>query len=149
MKAREFNRIWGKPWDWEYLLQIEKRKLKEMAEYFKRTQTTVGWEFQVRDCELCVKLIDINCEKDPYYKMWLENCYGETALKNGTFNKFHVTKHVNFNNIKRFLPNIDIDNKMIRFNCCGQHAGLSYKEFNEVSKEAFNDEVNKAIMELS
>lgn len=44
---------------------------------------------------------------------------------------------------------IDIDNKMIRFNCCGQHAGLPYKEFNEVSKEAFNDEVNKAIMELS
>ena len=43
--------------------------------------------------------------------MWLENCYGETAIKNGTFNKFHVTKHVNFNNIKRFLPNIDIDNK--------------------------------------
>lgn len=111
MKAREFNRIWGKPWDWEFLLQIEKRKLKEMAEYFKRTQTTVGWEFQVRDCELCVKLIDIICEKDPYYKMWLENCYGETALKNGTFNKFHVTKHVNFNNIKRFLPHIDIDNK--------------------------------------
>ena len=49
MKAREFNRIWGKPWDWEFLLQIEKRKLKEMAEYFKRTQTTVGWEFQVRE----------------------------------------------------------------------------------------------------
>lgn len=40
---------------------------------------------------------------------------------------------------------IDIDNKMIRFNCCGQYAGLSYKEFDGVSKEAFKEEVDKAI----
>ena len=43
---------------------------------------------------------------------------------------------------------IDIDNRMIRFNCCGQHAGLSYKEFDGVSKEAFKYEVNKALLEL-
>lgn len=113
MKAREFNRIWGKPWDWEYLLQIEKRKLKEMAEYFKRYQLTVGWEFQVRDCELCVKLIDIICEKDPYYRMWIENCYGETAFKNGTFRNFPVTKHINLNNIQRFLPHRIIRPEML------------------------------------
>lgn len=104
MKAREFNRIWGKPWDYEYLLNIEKRKFKEMAEYFKRTQATKDWEFQVRDCELCVKLIDIICLNDPYYIMWLENCYGDTAFKNNTFDNFPVTKHINLNNIKRFLP---------------------------------------------
>lgn len=40
---------------------------------------------------------------------------------------------------------IDIDYKMIRFNCCGQYAGLSYKEFDGVSKEAFKEEVDKAI----
>lgn len=43
---------------------------------------------------------------------------------------------------------IDIDNKMIRFNCCGQHSGLSYKEFDGVSKEEFKYEVNKALLEL-
>jgi hypothetical protein len=43
---------------------------------------------------------------------------------------------------------IDFDNRMIRFNCCGQYAGLSYKEFDGVSKEAFKSEVNKAIAEL-
>lgn len=43
---------------------------------------------------------------------------------------------------------IDIDNKMIRFNCCGQHAGLSYKEFDSVSKEEFKNEINKVIAEI-
>ena len=62
MKSRGFKRIWGKPWDYAYLLLLEQRKLKEMAAYFQKSQLTVGWEFQVRDCELCVKLIDIILE---------------------------------------------------------------------------------------
>lgn len=43
---------------------------------------------------------------------------------------------------------IDFDNRIIRFNCCGQYAGLSYKEFDGVSKEAFKYEVDKALLEL-
>lgn len=50
-------------------------------------------------------------------------------------------KYFNWDNIAY----IDIDNKMIRFNCCGQHAGLAYTEFYSVSKEAFKEEVDKAI----
>ena len=40
---------------------------------------------------------------------------------------------------------IDIDNRTIRFNCCGQYAGLAYKEFDGISKEAFKSEVDKAL----
>ena len=40
---------------------------------------------------------------------------------------------------------IDIDNRLIKFNCCGQYAGLAYKEFGAVSKEAFKEEVDKAL----
>ena len=76
MKGREFKRVWGKPWDYSYLLAIEQRKLKEMANYFKKSKLTVGCERQVRECELCVKLIDIILEKDKDYRVWLHANYG-------------------------------------------------------------------------
>ena len=36
MKVREFKRVWGFPWDYTYLLQIEQCKIKEMSAYFKK-----------------------------------------------------------------------------------------------------------------
>ena len=99
MKGRELKRVWGHPWDYGYLLEIEQRKLKEMAAYFKKSQLTVGWEFQVRDCELCVKLLDIIMEKDPYYKSWLRQAYGDPAFEDANV-KFPV--YVNTRNSDRF-----------------------------------------------
>ena len=99
MKGRELKRVWGHPWDYGYLLEIEQRKLKEMAAYFKKSQLTVGWKFQVRDCELCVKLLDIIMEKDPYYKSWLRQAYGGPAFED-TDVKFPV--YVNTRNSDRF-----------------------------------------------
>lgn len=99
MKGRELKRIWGHPWDYGYLLAIEQRKLKEMAAYFKKSQLTVGWEFKVRDCELCVKLLDIIMEQDPYYKSWLRQAYGDLNFENKQV-KFPV--YVNVKNAERF-----------------------------------------------
>ena len=99
MKGRELKRIWGHPWDYGYLLEIEQRKLKEMAAYFKKSQLTEGWKFQVRDCELCVKLLDIILEQDPYYKSWLKQAYGGPAFED-TNVKFPV--YVNTRNSERF-----------------------------------------------
>ena len=103
MKGREFKRVWGQPWDYSYLLSIEQRKLKEMAAYFKKSQLTVGWEFQVRDCELCVKLLDIILEKDKDYRAWLNTNYGEQARKSEMVGKKPFHKHINLKNLKRFL----------------------------------------------
>lgn len=103
MKGREFKRVWGFAWDYAFLLQIEQRKLKEMAAYFKKYKRTVGWEFQVRDCELCVKLIDIILERDVWYQSWLQANFGT----GGYLTKF--TKHINIRNSKRFMPNVDFD----------------------------------------
>lgn len=97
MKARKFRRIWGKPWDYSYLLEIEKRKFKEMAAYFSKSQLTVGWEFQVRNCELCVKLLDIILEKDQDYLSWLHHNYGVGARKQA------FGKHINIKNATRFM----------------------------------------------
>lgn len=102
MKSRKLRRIWGKPWDFTYLLNLEQFKLKEMVAYFKKSQLTVGWEFQVRDINLCIKLIDIILEKDKYYQSWLHNCYGSTPNKQLPF-----PVYVNLKNYKRFMPLVD------------------------------------------
>lgn len=102
MKSRKLRRIWGEPWDFAYLLELEQYKLKEMSAYFKKSQLTVGWEFQVRDIELCIKLIDIILEKDQYYQSWLHNCYGSMPIKQLPF-----PVYVNSKNCKRFMPLLD------------------------------------------
>ena len=107
MKGREFKRIWGKPWDYSYLLAIEQKKFKEMAAHFKKHKITEHWELQVRDCKLCVKLLDIIQEKDIYYNDWLNSCnFTENDIK--TFNKY-----VNLNNAIRFHVTVDDDNKFL------------------------------------
>lgn len=100
MKGREFKRIWGYPWDYAYLLQIEKRKLQEMGKYFKKHQRTVGWEYQVREINICIKLIDIILENDIHYKSWLKASYGYNTPRTPV--KFPV--YINARNYKRFCP---------------------------------------------
>lgn len=102
MKSRKFRRIWGKPWDFSYLLELEQYKLKEMLTYFKKSQATIGWEYQVRDIELCIKLIDIILEKDQYYRSWLHNSYGGDRPHRES--KFPV--YINVKNYKRFWPTL-------------------------------------------
>lgn len=104
MKGREFKRVWGFPWDYSYLLAIEQRKLREMANYFKKSQLTVGWERQVRECELCVKLLDIIMERDSDYKAWLNVNYRYKTIFDLRMSKqtpFH--KYVNIRNASRFM----------------------------------------------
>ena len=110
MKIRKFRRIWGKPWDYCYLLEIEQRKLKEMAEYFKKSQLTVGWEIQVRDCELCVKLIDIILEKTKAYRSWLHNNYGQVKQSIKDMRPIPFSIYVNTRNAKRFIHHFHLTN---------------------------------------
>ena len=100
MKAREFKRIWGYNWDFYYLLQIEQRKLKEMASYFAKYQRHVGWEKSVWEMNVCIQLIDIILEKDKYYKSWLHNSFGGC---NWSASPFPI--HVNIKNVSRFMKN--------------------------------------------
>lgn len=95
MKSREFKRIWGKPFDWFYLLKLEQRKLLEMRNYFNKYRRVKGWEYQVRDCDLCIKLIDIILQEDKYYKSWINS-----HLTDKGRTPFPV--HINTRNIKRF-----------------------------------------------
>ena len=104
MKGREFKRIWGEAWDACFLLEIEKRKLTEIRDYIAKHKRHVDWAFDVRDMNICLKLLDIILEKDQYYTSWLNNCYGVTPHKQLPF-----TVYVNMRNYKRFIPTIDVD----------------------------------------
>ena len=102
MKGREFKRIWGKPWDFGYLLKLEQYKIREMCRYFQKSKLTEGWELQVRDLKICDKLISIINEEDKHYRGWLDRCYGVYAKGQIPF-----PVHVNTNNYKRFMPEVE------------------------------------------
>lgn len=104
MKAREFKRIWGKPWDFGYLLKLEQYKIREMRDYIQKYHTHLRWENQVREMTICIKLIDIILEEDVYFKSWLHNCYGCIPHKNLPF-----PVYVNINNCNRFSPDLNKD----------------------------------------
>lgn len=104
MKGREFKRIWGEAWDACFLLEIEKRKLTEIRDYIAKHKRHVDWELDVRDMNICLKLLDIILEKDQYYRSWLDNCYGSRLHKQLPF-----PVYVNLRNYKRFIPTIDVD----------------------------------------
>lgn len=87
MKPRAFKRIWGKPWDYSYLLILEYHKLKEMANHFEKHKYFEGWEEVVKEIRLCLKLIDIVLERDP---------------KRYCINSGRVRTYVNVRNCDRF-----------------------------------------------
>lgn len=103
MKPRNFKRIWGKPWDWYYLLHLEQAKLKEMADYFEKKDRFVGVEKVVRDIRICLKLIDIICEKDAPYKSWLHQSYGHPIKDFESIEEVKFPKYINVKNRHRFL----------------------------------------------
>lgn len=53
-----------RPWDYVYLLELEKQKLRQMLNYHKKYQRFEGVEFVIRDIALCVKLLDICIKED-------------------------------------------------------------------------------------
>ena len=85
-------------YDFEYMLNLEKFKLKRMSEYFSKSQIISDWERVVKEINLCIKLIDIITEKDiPGY------------LYDGT----KKLPYINTRNYKRFLKYI-YDNDFYR-----------------------------------
>lgn len=100
----------GAPWDWTYLLQLERAKFKEMAVYFEQSKVSSDWEFQVRDCKLCIKLIDIILEQDEPFTQWLESNYGIYKNKSVSADEIFrvpISVHVNTRNVARFVKNPD------------------------------------------
>ena len=102
MKAREFKRIWGKPWDSGFLLKLEQHKIREMIAYFKKHHHLSNWKFVVRDMQICDRLISIVLEEDKHYRSWLDVRYGGTKRTQIPF-----PVYINTKNYKRFWPTVE------------------------------------------
>lgn len=103
MKDRKFRRIWGEPWDWYYLLNLERCKIKEMMNYINKTRRFVGYQTVVRDMQICIKLIDIVLEEDAPYKSWLHQSYGNPVKDFELLEEAKFPKYINTKNRHRFL----------------------------------------------
>ena len=115
MKSRKLRRIWGKPWDFDYLLKLEQYKIREMIAYFKKHHHLSNWKFVVRDMQICDRLISIVLEKDKHYQSWLDVnygegrwCYNKEKIK---YVRFHIK--VNTKNFKRFFPLAKFDDPIV------------------------------------
>jgi hypothetical protein len=103
MKPRNFKRIWGKPWDWYYLLNLERCKIREMMNYIDKTRRFVGYQTVIRDMQICIKLIDIVLEEDIPYKAWLHQSYGHPVKDFELLEEIKFPKYINTKNRHRFL----------------------------------------------
>lgn len=66
-------------YDYAYLLHLERFKINAMAKDFEKAKWYIGYEIDVRDMKLCIKLIDIILEEDTISKNWeKEICYINT-----------------------------------------------------------------------
>ena len=107
MKERKFRRIWGKPWDWYYLLNLERCKIREMMNDVSKTRRFVGYQTVLRDMQICIKLIDIVLEEDAPYKSWLHQNYGKPLKDFEHFDEMPFSKYINVKNADRFLKPVN------------------------------------------
>lgn len=66
MKPKAFKRIWGKPWDFSYLLKLEYHKIKEMRDFIAKHGSHESHPLVVREMSICLNLIDIVLERDAH-----------------------------------------------------------------------------------
>lgn len=85
------------PFDYGFVLSLEKQALIKMYEYFKVSRIAEGNEIIEKNLKLALKLLDIILEIDSAY------CYDFRS-------KEFVDRYINIKNWKRFCP------KAIKFN---------------------------------
>lgn len=77
------------PFDYSFVLSLEKQALIRMYEYFKVSRIAEGNEVVEKDLKLALKLLDIVLEIDSVYNSRAEG---------------FIYRHINIKNWKRFCP---------------------------------------------
>lgn len=107
-KNKQLLRLAGKfePFEFGYLLKIEKQALKQMQKYFQTADISVNDEKIARQLKWAIKLLNIADETESAWK-----CSGDLFIdNNGVVGrnpnyKSWITTYVNTHNWKRFIPN--------------------------------------------
>ena len=96
--CKYFKIMWSNhSYDYGYLLELEREKLKDMYEYFSNANIIENEWIRARDCKLAVALLDIILEDDSSYDV-----YFAEGAKIGE-GRYVIRKYVNDSNIDRFL----------------------------------------------
>lgn len=108
----------GRPYDYGFLYQLEKTKIKEMSDYLEKADRFVGVEFVVRDMRICLSLLEIMLgERSTFHytgdlvfkeipeeeKKEGEFLEGDKMLVPTPGFKYYCDVHVNLKNMKRFV----------------------------------------------
>ena len=94
--CKYFKFMWNnEDFDYSYLLNLEREKLKDMYNYFRDAKWTETEWVHARDCKLAIALLDIILEDDSATEYVMGNAIGK-----GTF---ILKKYVNTENMPRFM----------------------------------------------
>lgn len=88
---RKIVKAIGEPWDWEYMLDLEKAKLETMLKYFKKSQIVEDWKIIVRDIKLAIKLIDLIKDEGMSNTEWV----GHELVDNNVVNRRNAKRFLN------------------------------------------------------
>ena len=103
--CKYFKIMWSNhPYDYGYLLELEREKLKDMYKYFSTSDIIEDEWVLARDCKLAIALLDIILGNDSSYDV-----YFAEGAKIGE-GRYVIRKYVNDSNINRFM-NRDICKK--------------------------------------
>lgn len=86
-----------KPWDWGYMIALEKQMLKQMQEYHANSNITVDNPEIARQIKWALRLLDI---ADETKSAW--HCSGSLFKNDGNYNSW-IDTYVNTKNWKRFI----------------------------------------------
>lgn len=96
-------------WGYDYLLDIEKYKLKKMSQYFHKSKIAEGNEERARSIDFALHLLEITIDDPDLIKTTgelkfkkIEGDRGLTEIDSSDV-KHKFLKHVNTRNAKRFL----------------------------------------------
>ena len=96
--CKYFKIMWSNhSYDYGYLLELEREKLKDMYEYFSNANIIENEWIRARDCKLAIALLNIILEDDSSYDV-----YFAEGAKIGE-GRYVIRKYVNDSNIDRFL----------------------------------------------
>ena len=120
----------GRPYDHEYLTQLEYAKIKEMVNYHERARFFVGVERIIRDMKICLSLLDIMMGKRNTFHYdgdilfvpvpeeerkedWYEE--GAMELKKSPDFRYHCDVYVNTKNVSRFVGNKKLEEYYVKY----------------------------------
>lgn len=128
MARNTWSKLISRDYDFYYLLKLEQLKLRRMARYMKKHSLAESAPFDVRDMELCDRLITIINEEDAAYNAHLKDC-AET-FKTGEALTEYV--YVNTRNERRFFRKTPIKDNM---NDPEPYQGESGRNFRDVNRK--------------